>query len=374
MSEQNLTKTGKKSKKSTIFNIVLITVVILAVILVIILNGDIEVTWNTLIHANLNWVLAAFGCWVGFVLLDAFFMQAFFIQQGIRIGYHHNIYVALIGMFYSNVTPAATGGQPMQVMSLKRRGVNPGISSTGVAVKFFCWQLALLMAGTALWIFNPDALDLTGKPIAFIVLGYLLNGAAVAVVFLLALRPRAVTGLINFVLKAGSKLHLIKNPDATRQKMEHSIDEFNSSVDMIKNHPFQLIRLIMIEILQVVSLMSITYFVYRAVGLSEVDYLDILTIQTLLYITVSFFPLPGAAGAQEIGFSGFFKGVFGETCSAAMLIWRFFTYYIMILLGLVGVVEDSVAAAMHKGGKRERIKKTVKGAAVEKQKSDQKDP
>lgn len=363
-------KNNKKNKRSIILNAAMVAIVILIVILVLVLNGDIEVTLNTLAHAKLNWVLCAFITWVAFMLLDAFFMQAFFIQQGIRIAFYNNIFVSLIGMFYSNVTPAATGGQPMQVLSLKRRGVNPGVSSSGVAIKFFCWQTALLFVGTVLWIANPSALDLTSKPIFFIILGYLLNGAAVTVVLLLVIRPKVVERLVELILKLGKKLHLVRDVEATRAKLENTIQEFNASVEMIKEHPFQLIRLILIEILQVIALMSITYCVYRAVGLDEVRYVDILTIQTLLYIAVSFFPLPGAAGAQEIGFSGFFKGIFGETTGAAMLLWRFFTYYIMIVLGLVGVLDDSVFAIRLRRKARNDaspVSSVRKGESVEKE-------
>lgn len=332
-----------KNQKRTCINLALVIVIILVVLLVVSHNGDIETTWDTLIHANPVWIGAAFGAWFVFMMMDAVVMQAFFIQQGVKIKFYQNVIAALIGMFYSNVTPAATGGQPMQVLSLKRKKINPGVSSSCMAVKFFCWQVALLLTGTVLWILNPGV-SIKAGTVPFIALGYVLNGAAVVVVLLLVINPKAVTGLVNFFLRVGCALHLVKDKEASRKKLEYTIEEFNASVDMIKNRPFQLLRLIGIEVCQVVALMSITYCVYRAVGLGEAGYFDMLTLQTLLYIAVSFFPLPGAAGAQELGFGGFFKELFGVKTSAAMLIWRFFTYYIMILLGMLGVFADSVHA------------------------------
>ena len=331
----------KNGKKSKYLNLILVAVVILVVIGVIILNGDIEVTWDAIIHADYSWIANALGVWFVFMLLDSAMMKVFFLQQGVHLRFHDAIVASLIGMFYSNITPAATGGQPMQVLSLKRKGVHPGVGSSCLAVKFFCWQTALLLVGTVLWVANPDA-GLPGGMIPFVVLGYVLNGAAVVVVFLLVISPRAVTKLVNGVLRIGVFFHLVKDEASSRKKLEHSIEEFNASVDMIKNHPLRLLWLLGISVLQVVALMSITYCVYRAMGLVQGEYVNILTIQTLLYIAVSFFPLPGAAGAQELGFGGFFGGVFGEKTSAALLIWRFFTYYVMLLFGLGGTIEDSV--------------------------------
>lgn len=42
----------------------------------------------------------------------------------------------------------------------------------------------------------------------------------------------------------------------------------------------------------------------------------------------SLVPLPGASGAAELSFAGFFSGIFDETTmKSAILIWRTITYY-----------------------------------------------
>jgi len=53
-------------------------------------------------------------------------------------------------------------------------------------------------------------------------------------------------------------------------------------------------------------------------------------------------PLPGAAGAQESGFCVFFRGIFPEdSLAAAMLCWRWFTYYLLMILGLIMMAAGS---------------------------------
>ena len=53
-------------------------------------------------------------------------------------------------------------------------------------------------------------------------------------------------------------------------------------------------------------------------------------------------PLPGAAGASEGGFLLFFSPFFGAATAVAMLIWRFLTYYLMLIVGSLIVVFDEV--------------------------------
>jgi hypothetical protein len=67
----------------------------------------------------------------------------------------------------------------------------------------------------------------------------------------------------------------------------------------------------------------------------------VLAVQFLLYITASFTPLPGASGAQEGGFYLFFKSFFPDSLIfAALLIWRFVTYYLFIIIGFLAVLAD----------------------------------
>ena len=61
-----------------------------------------------------------------------------------------------------------------------------------------------------------------------------------------------------------------------------------------------------------------------------------LTLSSLLFVSASYTPLPGASGAQEGGFLYYFRNIFsGGTVGLALLTWRFFTYYITLFVGVI---------------------------------------
>ena len=63
----------------------------------------------------------------------------------------------------------------------------------------------------------------------------------------------------------------------------------------------------------------------------------------MLFISASYTPLPGASGAQEGGFLLYFNGIFTEgTIGLALLVWRFFTYYIFLLIGMLFVLGERI--------------------------------
>ena len=63
--------------------------------------------------------------------------------------------------------------------------------------------------------------------------------------------------------------------------------------------------------------------------------------------------LPGASGAQEGGFYIFFQHVFpADKLVGALLLWRFFTYYFTMIIGVAAVIFDSAWSMRHAAGEK----------------------
>ena len=336
-----------KRTRSNLINALIIFVTLGLVIYLGAKDGGMANAWRTMASADGRWLLAAVGSWCVFMTFEAMGLHVFFHQQKVKIKFRTSLLVALIGAFYSSVTPAATGGQPMQVFALKKRGIPAGVSSSGLAVKFFTFQTALLSIGGLLWVLNPDVVQecIARVGLWFVVLGFVLNGLTVVAVLLLAINKNIVRGILTLAINIGKALHLVKDVARTASRADAAMEDFHASVDMLKNHPIRLFYLYLLSCLQVLGLMSIVYCVYRALGLNSMSYFDILTLQFLLYIGASFTPLPGASGAQEGGFLLIFGNVFpADKMFGAQLIWRFFTYYFTLIIGLGAVIIDSAGS------------------------------
>ena len=119
------------------------------------------------------------------------------------------------------------------------------------------------------------------------------------------------------------------------------IREYQASVTALFKKPVMAVKVMFLSILQIVLLMSIVIGIYRAFWLAGVSNLTLITLQTLLFISASFMPLPGASGAQEYGFSVFFGGIFpGSMMLSAIFAWRFMTYYLLLLIGFASVLAE----------------------------------
>ncbi len=345
-------KPGKQTR-SNLINALIILSTIGIVIFLAVRNSDTEASLRAVRQADWRWMLAGVGVWFGSVMMEALVNQCFFIWQRVKIRYFSTLHVTILGMFYSNVTPAATGGQPMQVFAFKNRGVPVGVASSGLAVKFFCFQAALLIGGGALWLSQQQAVAAcVGDAKWMVFAGFAINGLSVAAVLLLAINRNIVRMIIVFVLNIGQKLRLVKDRARTASRADAALEEFSASVDMLVHHPLQIIVLLVLSFAQLALLMSASVCVYRALRMTGHSPLLLMTLQWLLFIAASFTPLPGASGVQEGGFFIFYEKIFPpELRFPALLSWRAITYYLALLVGMGSVILESVRSIRRNGGR-----------------------
>ena len=304
-------------------------------------NNEIADMTSALLTVNPIYIVCCFFCYLLYLLLDATGVHLFLRSQGQKIKFKGSLYSSINGLLYSNITPGATGGQPMQMYALSRYNVPVALSGSAVAIKFFIFECMLLFLGSLLWICNIKTMSVHLKGIElFVVFGYVANFFSIALVLLVMLNGRFVDAGMKWMVRVLTKLHLCKNPEKTIAKWENHLYGFTNSVSLVWKNPKSLILLCVVNVLQIFALMSITYAIACAFSIYEGSFIEIITLSTLLYISAGYTPLPGASGAQEAGFNVFFQGIFIDPSQrfVALLIWRFFTYYITIVLGFIVAV------------------------------------
>lgn len=288
------------------------------------------------------------------VLADAASLHLFLRRQGQRISFGYAIMVSVMGSYYSNITPGASGGQPMQVYYLAKRKVPVGLATSALTVKFFCFQFMLAVVGTVLWIAHgPFIYEQLGRNRWILIVGYSYNCFSVCLVLLMALVKKPVQVLIRLALRLGVRLHLVKDQQATLKRWDEVHDTFYESIRQIARCPVDLLVQLALATLHLLSLMTVICFVYEAFGLEGVGYWQIIALGVMLYTSAAYTPLPGASGAQEGVFALYFAQVFPDGIRLmALLLWRFFTYYGSLIVGAVVSVAHGFLSG--RGAKRKK--------------------
>ena len=327
-----------KPRTKQILNFVLIFGTFLIVLAIGISDNNLGDTIRALRTMNPGWVALCALAFVAFVLCDTLSIMYFLSRQGYRVPLRKVLFTSLAGQYYSNITPGASGGQPMQIYYLHKENVPTGVATSSIVMRFVCYQLMLSVIGTVLWIiYRPFVAQQTGNGQWILIVGYVYNLIMVTLVITLALWKTLVLRLADFGIRLARRW--IRHPEETRERLHRQVESFHGSVMTYRDRPLDFLIQLLIGGLQLMCLMSIVYFIYRGMNLDEYGYWPVVTMSVMEYLAAAYTPLPGASGAQEGVFSMYFDRIFPNSMGfAALLLWRFFTYYISIMIGFVAVL------------------------------------
>ncbi len=250
---------------------------------------------------------------IKFIAIAILCMCCFILSEGIniartlkllecKVNFINSIKYALVGFFFSSVTPSASGGDPMQLYYMKKDGLPIGHSALALLTEFSSFQFVTVIIALIGFIINYNFIQNSVGNIKYLLLiGVAINVAILAIILLTIFSNKIIHILLNLVCKILEKLHYRKVA-SFKEKCLEQIQEYKAGSKLLKRNKKILFKIILTTIVQIVLYHSIPYIIYLSFGLNEANFLQFLSLQAVLYISVSSIPLPGAVGASEIRF------------------------------------------------------------------------
>ena len=252
----------------------------------------------------------------------------------------------LLGKYYDNITPAAVGGQPFQIYYMRKNSNLPAGVATSIPVfGMISGQIGFIVVAVLCFLFGSYSISNAGL-IGTACFGLLFYAFWPVMVMIATFMPKATTEIIAFFVKLLHKIHLVKNKEATIEKVEGEVAEYAKCVRRILKTKGLFIKTLILSILFHVLVSMIPFFVLTAFG-GEVDFLPCFVTIVAVTSAVCFVPTPGNSGAAEGTFYAVFSALSQGYVFWAMLVWRFFSYYIYIIMGPI------IYARMHFERKRD---------------------
>ena len=252
----------------------------------------------------------------------------------------NSVKTVMIGQLFNCITPFATGGQPMQAFVLVQRGMPAGLATFSLFSRFIVYQIVLTILSIFALLLRLNFFVEHISSLGYIVLiGFTVNFAVVAGLLMIAFFKRGSIKIANSIISFLHKIKLIKNKEEMIQKTSAQIDLFYCNMCALKDHIRTIIIMFILTIFQLIAYFSIPYFICVALGADNISYFNVLCSSSFVLMISSFVPLPGAALGAESSFLLFFNMYFSDSyhIGTAMIIWRFITFYLPIICGVLFV-------------------------------------
>lgn len=261
--------------------------------------------WRSLRQVHPTAVLAGVALMAGFLLCEALCTRRILSTLGHAVPLRQALTYSVTGFYFSSVTPSASGGQPAQVLAMKRDGIPVSHGALDMLLVTVCYQtVTLLFAGLA-WICLPDAPELLGEKLGLLLL---------------------FGGAVTLALTLGMVLLFLRPPKSPR------FDGYRAAAALIRSRPGLIPQTMLLTALQLFCLYLVPYAVCRGFGL-EADPVRMIGVQALLTLATGCLPLPGAVGAAEAAFLRGFSVFFGPGLTApALLVSRGISFYLPLFL------------------------------------------
>lgn len=338
----------KKFGLKMIRNILFFVGIIFLTFFLIFKDQDMNKLFAIIKSSNKLYILLGLSLMFMYFLIESYNIRSILKTLGERkISIFKALKFTFIGFFFSSITPASTGGQPVEVYYMTKDNIRSSSGVLTLLMELCGFQISTISLGIICAILNRDVLG--GGLVWLFLLGIIINSFALFLMLVCIFSPKMTKKLLHLFVKILRKCK-VKNMDLKQRKMEEELEKYNRSSGFIKNHKGTFIKCILMVFTQIGCYYLVPFCIYKSFGLNDYGVLKIFSMQAILYSTVSGLPLPGSIGVSETVFLKVFGVAFGsELISGSMLLSRGVTFYAYVIISLVVVIFTAIRKKKVKG-------------------------
>lgn len=335
----------KKPKLKNIINILLLAVVFGLTLWSVFHGEDLAQVLNFLSTADLLYIVPGIICVLFFIVGESVVIYYLMRTLGARVQFSHCCLYSFIGFFYSCITPSASGGQPMQVVAMRKDRIPVAVSTVVLAIVTVTYKLVLVLIGLAVLLIRPPQMMMYLEPVESIMyVGLALNIVCILILLLLIFHPNLIRVLAERVLNLLNRIRPFRDLQAQKDRLERILGQYQGAAEFYRSHKHVIVHVFLITLLQRYILFMVTWFTYRSFGLSGHSMPLIVGLQAMISVAADMLPLPGGMGISENLFLEIFPQIFGDALVLpGMMISRGVSYYTQLLISGVMTIAASFA-------------------------------
>ncbi len=316
---------------------VAICIVLTLITVYFIIKGSDSFTFGGFISyikkANPGWIAAAFVCMNVYILLEAFsirYLAAFFgYKKKIRRG----IVYSAANLYFSAITPSATGGQPASAVLMVKDGIAASVTMLALLINITIYTVSIVILGAICIVLRPEIiLGMESLSKFLVVLGFTVQAGCIMVFLILVYREKILLNIAGFVLKILHKFHIVKDMDEKKGRLIKLSEEYKGCVREVRSRKDVIVNVFVLNMCQRIAQIGVALCVYIGMGGDAGKWLDVFATQGLVILGANAVPIPGGIGVSDYLFLDGFSRLIGDNLVSIELLSRGISFYVCILI------------------------------------------
>lgn len=328
---KRLSKNAKKQLFNGLFLLLLI-----GITMAILLASNRELNFENIREFILGcnpWLLAAaFVCMLLFIAFEGFSLHLISRRLGHRCRLYSSMVYSAADVYYSALTPSASGGQPACAYYMVKDGMDTGTATFALVFNLVAYTAAIFVIGATGFLLRPHLFAEFEFWIRFLVAAGLVAQGVLLAFFVACMRcHKGVLKFGNGVISLLVKIRLMKKPEKWRERLSEEVEKYRIGFEEIKKHRALFFEALALNVAQRISQILVNCFVCLAAGVT--CFWDVFAMQAFVLIGYNSIPLPGGVGAFEYLYLHIYGLLFEDAfILSAMMVTRTISHYLCILV------------------------------------------
>lgn len=313
-------------------------------------NFSLEEFWQFIKDSNKPWLFASAVSMFGFIYFEAIALIRIVNSFGYSRKMKQGIVYGAADVYFSAITPSASGGQPASAYFMVRDGI-PGTAVTvALMINLIMYTLALFGLGLCCMLFRFDMfMKFTLVSKVFIGIGCLVLLTLALTFYFLLRRADFLYRICNGVLQFLERIHLLRHGQRKREKLDKAIVEYRRCADSVAGKWKLLLEVFFWNVIQRISQFGVSFMLFMATGQGLGKSLEVWSTQCFVSLGSNCAPIPGAMGVADYLMLDGFTQIVGKDAATNMeLLCRSMSFYGCIIVSGAIVLLHSIFHKMRK--------------------------
>lgn len=244
-------------------------------------------------------------------------------------------------IYFSAITPSATGGQPASAYFMRRDGIPIGIVTATLILNLMMYTFSIIALGIMSVIISPKAFgDFGNLSKLFIGIGFIALSVLVLIFFILLKREALIFHPIRKLISLLYQKGLIKEQDRKLSRVSKIRNDYISCSALISGRKRVLFTAFFWNLIQRTCQLMVPMLTYAALGGEKARMAMVFSKQCLITIGYNFVPIPGGMGISDyLMIDGFRRMMSRQMAYHVEMISRGITFYICVsVCGIITLI------------------------------------